>query len=607
MKSDSKTKLVNISDIKSAIKMKGPLGTIVASIIMRVLGFSKMNSLYTQVYQYYGREFTDNSLKLLRIKYDIKPQELEYIPREGAFIIVSNHPFGGVDGIILYNVISSMRPDLKMLSNFILSSIPNLKESFMAVNPFTDNKGLKNSFAGIRAAREHVANGGVLSIFPSGEVSTYYKNNRKYTCDKEWQPTMLKMIKSCEVPVLPIYFHGTNSKRFHNLGAIHPLLRTIRLPRELLNKEGQTISFRIGKPISVSEIAEFSDFRVMGKHLRNRTYALEANIPYRDIECSTQSCQKDMVPIDLPKSLKAMTSEIKVLEKKSKLFEVANFACYLADYDKIPTIIHQIGRKREESFRAVGEGTNTPLDLDKYDKYYKHLILWDTQRKNIVGAYRLGIGSEILKEYGINGFYTNELFNFSPKYATPFKNTIELGRSFVSIEYQKEALPLMLLIKGLLYSVMKYPDCKYLLGPASISSWYPKFYQSLMVYYLKEKHMCTDLPKIRARHPFTPNYHRVDPEYLLANKIDNVEKFDRFLLRLSDNEYRMPTLIKKYVKLNAKFLSFNVDKTFNDCLDGLIFFDLKHVPKDELLTLTKGSSEEELERILKRFGYGTGS
>ncbi len=599
--SKSQTKLVNISDIKRAIRMNNPLGTIIASCAMRLMGFCRINKLFPQYSHLYGREFIDGAMKAYHIKYDIRIEELDSIPSEGPFIIVSNHPFGGWDGMVLYNTVSQKRPDFKILTNFLLSHIENLKEIFLPVNPFSDNKKIKNSFSGLRSARDLVEKGGGLALFPAGEVSTYYGN--KYPSDKLWQPAMIKLIKNCNVPVIPVYFDGSNSKLFHILGKIHPILRTMRLPNEVNNKYGKTITLRIGKPILPSESDEYTDLKEYGEYLRNRTYALEANL-YDNHYSSGKASYKEAVAGPQDKQL--ILKEIDALKKESLLFEVSSYKCFLANPEDIPTLIKEIGRKREESFREVGEGTNKPFDTDSFDNYYKHLFLWDKDNSEIVGAYRLGIGSEIINKYGLNGFYTQTLFDYSKSFIDQLSVSIELGRSFISPQYQKEALPLMLLLKGLLYSVVKYEDCKYLIGPVSISSWYSPFYQSLMVHYLLSK-QSNDYFKdfVTPRNPFKLDFIRVDVNSLLSKKMDSIERFDRFMMKLSDNEYRLPTLIKKYIKLNSKILAFNVDKEFNYCLDGLILLNIKDVPKEELVSLSKGS--DDLDIILNRFGYGTGS
>lgn len=593
------TKIINISDIKSAIGMKGVLGDVVGKAAMSLLDLHELNDVYAKCYDQYGKDFAARLLEVLNIKSDIIASQLDVIPKEGPFIIVSNHPFGALDGILLFNTISSVRPDFKILTNFILSHIKNLSEYFLPVNPFSDMKGLKNSFSGVRAAKEHLLKGGGLGLFPAGEVSTYH--GKGYTEDIDWTLSIAKLISKSNVPVIPVYFDGQNSRMFHALGRIHPLFRTAQLPREMCKSTNRTITMRIGKSIAPSEIQEHN-INSLRRYLRNRSYALEAQI-----ETPTPNEQlrkaEDEAPIAPTKGKEALVKEITMLEEKGKkLFDTANFSCYLADYEEIPALIHEIGIRREEAFRAVGEGTGLEADLDNFDLYYKHLILWDNEKSSFAGAYRLGIGKEIVSKYGKHGFYSNTLFKYSQGFIDTLSCSIELGRSFVALDYKKDALPLMLLIRGLMYSILRYDECKYLFGPVSISSSYPLFYRSLMAHYILEIHSTRFLKKnVKGRTPFKPDFLRVSPTDLIESKSKSIETFDRFLLRLSDNQYRLPTLVKQYLKLGAKIACFNVDKDFNYCIDGLVFLNISDVPKDEILKLARGA--ENPEKILDRFNF----
>ena len=606
-----KTKIINKSDIMKAIHMRGPIGWILASLAMWIFGFNKVNKTNDRCKQYKGPEFSVHILKEIGIKYNLKPQQYNYIPQDGPFIVVSNHPIGSADGMILNAVIGTMRTDFKIMANFILTMIPSLKDSFFAVNPFTDTVSGRSSLTGIRMAKEHLAAGGSLGLFPAGEVSTYQRPSNRTSLKKHvtedipWPTSMLKLIRNANVPVIPVYFEAENSKWFHFVGRIHPMLRTINLANELFNKKGKTIPMRIGKPVMPNELAEYQDLEQLGGYLRGRVYAMEAefNNPNEELMKPPEL----VTPISLPRDKKAVVKEFDRLKNNGKkLFDVAAYQCYLTEYDEIPIAMIELGRRREEAFRATGEGSNQAIDVDDYDKYYKHLILWDAKRKRIAGGYRLGIGSEIFEKYGgIEGFYTNSLFTYAKSAEDTLRKTIELGRSFVSLEYQKEALPLMLLLKGLMHSLMRYPDAEYFIGPVSISNAYPKFYQSLMVYYLENKHSAM-LPEKSAvpTTPFEPDYMRLNPRDLLRHKMDNFEKFDRFLMRISDNTYRMPTLVKKYMKVNARIITFNVDPLFNYSLDGLIILRIKEYPRAEIVSMSKDIENiNEREAIMNRFGY----
>lgn len=594
---NSGTKLINKSDIRRALPVKGPAGSLIASCAISLLGLNRINRLYPSFGAYKGREFTKEAMKTFGISTDILPEEINYIPKEGPFIVVSNHPFGGWDGIVLYNTIAAVRPDFRILTNFILSLIPNLSDSFLAVNPFSDRKQLRSSIPGLKAAMETIENGGCVGIFPAGEVSTYYRG-KKYPADKEWTHTVMKLVTTCKVPVLPVYFDGSNSRIFHLLGRIHPMLRTLSLPRELIRRSGKTVTMRIGRPVPAGEIARYSDPGELGKMLRNRVYAMEANVPRNQPVPQTVGQQVPLLP---PVPTSSLQKEMDAL---TPLFEAAKYQCFLADTEQIPDMMQEIGRRREESFRQVGEGTGSALDTDSFDTYYKHLILWDKEAGKLAGAYRLGIGREILERYGIKGFYTHTLFRYSEQFTALLPECIELGRSFLSVEYKKEALPLMLLIKGLFYTVLKYKDCKYLFGPASITSWLPPFYRSLIVYGLERFSTGPHKGMVSPRTPFRYEFMRVDPELLLAGRTESMDAFDKYIQRLSDGCFRIPTLIKKYVKLKAEILAYNVDREFNYCVDGMIFLNMAEVPRSEIEMLTKGSDDPE--GLIERF-YGTGS
>lgn len=569
----------------------------IASVAMGVLGFNKINSLYSPSADLKNQAFTEHMLNMYNITYDNHSSELNSIPKEGGFIVVSNHPFGAIEGIILYDAISKVRPDFKVMANFILSYIPNLRDVFIPVNPFTNNPEWGSSVGGIKTAMEHLSQNKGLGIFPAGEVSRY--NGHDYPEDIEWSVTIAKLVRKTGLPVIPVFFDGKNSKKFYRHAKINSMLGTARLPKELLNKRNKHIVMKIGKPINPSELDSFDDYKELAAYLRARSYALEANIQTEKVEYNNSKQE----PLPPPLKSFLMVNELNRIRKKSLLFTCAQYECYFADYNDIPKIMYELGRRREEAFRAVGEGSGKKLDTDKYDTYYKHLLLWDKEENRLAGGYRLGIGDDIVSKYGIDGFYVSSLFKFDEKFENVFRDTIELGRSFVTVDYQKDILPLMLLLKGLMMVAYKYNKVKYFIGPVSISNWYPKFYKSLMVHYISNKFSCDNslMEMVRPRTPFEPDFLKTDVNILLEN-IDTVEKFDRYMLRLSNGDYRLPTLFKKYLKLQSSFLCFNLDPDFNDTLDGLLLLELDNIPESELLMLMKDSNEEEKCALMKRFG-----
>ena len=592
-------KVVTHSDLKKALGLKGIFGTCVAGLAYGYLRLGKINRLFDGAADYQGREFADHLIENMGITIDVSPEQLENIPKEGGFVLVSNHPFGGIEGVMLLSAIAKVRPDFKLMANFILSYIPNLKECFFSVNPFEKNPEWKSSVNGIKGAIQHIAAGNGLGVFPAGEVSRYHGHD--FPEDLPWSTSIARIIKNAGVPVIPVFWDGRNSKLFYAVDKIHTMLGTARLTKELINKHDRCFNLQIGKPILPAEVALYENPKDLAAYLRSRSYALEANIPTKAIERK----EVKQAEIDAPTDLSLMLAELEAIREKSFLYSASDFDCYLADYQDIPNLMYEIARLREVTFRAIGEGTGKSLDQDEFDSYFKHLILWDKAKQRIVGCYRLGIGSEIIPKLGIKGFYVSTLVDFDESFSEKLSHTIELGRSFVALDYQKEVLPLVLLLRGLSDVVVRYPEINHFIGPVSISSWYPKFYQSLIVRFVSEKHAIEDDLKdmVTPKTPFVPDFLKVDADVLLENNMNGVDKFDKFLFRLSNGEYRLPTLFKKYLKLNAKFLCFNVDPDFNDTLDSLLFLTFTDFPEDEVMPLFRDSSDEEKEIVRKRFGY----
>ena len=592
-------KVVTTSDLKNALGLKGFFGNCAAGLAYGYLRLGKINRLFDGAADYQGREFADHLLENMGITIDVSPEQLENIPKEGGFVMVSNHPFGGIEGVMLLSAIAKVRPDFKIMANFILSHIPNLKECFFAVNPFEKNPEWKSSVGGIKGAIQHIAVGHGLGVFPAGEVSRYHDHD--YPEDLPWSTSIARIIKNANVPVIPAFWEGRNSKLFYAVDKIHPMLGTARLTKELINKHDQCFNLQIGKPILPAEIELYENPKDLAAYLRSRSYALEANIPAQPVE------KKEMkqAEIGAPTDLSLMLKELEAIREKSFLYSTSDYECYLADYEDVPNLMHEIARLREETFRAIGEGTGKSLDQDEFDQHFKQLILWDKVKQKIAGCYRLGVGSEIIPKFGIKGFYVSTLVNIDESFSEKLSRTIELGRSFVSLDYQKEVLPLVLLLRGLSDVVVRYPHINHFIGPVSISSWMPKFYQSMIVKYVTEKHSVDDDLKqaVTPMTPFQPDTLKVDMDVLMQGNMDSVDKFDKFMFRLSNGQYRLPTLFKKYLKLNAKYLCFNVDPDFNDTLDSLLFLTFTDFPEDEVMPFFRDSSDEEKEMVRKRFGY----
>lgn len=558
-------------------------------LLMELMKINEINKLYSKYSELDGLAFVDAILDSLGITIDYDENALKNIPKEGAFIAIANHPFGGIEGLIMLKILAQVRPDVKLMANFILKKIPNLSEYFIAVNPF-ENITNNSSISGIKSTLELLNAGSPIGIFPAGEVSAYDTKTQK-VMDKQWNPVVGKLISKAKVPVIPIYFHGNNGLLFNILGVIHPTLRTAKLPSELFNKKGYSIKMRIGKAIQHTELKQFSSSEKLLTYLRARTYALRSGISSNEVKkfFSTKvfkiySKAQDIV-LETPSEI--IEKEIEMLQTDKHVMSEKNYDVYLSSAASMPNIMNEIGRLREITFREVGEGTNKEIDLDEYDFYYNHLFIWDREAKKIVGAYRVGKGDEIYFRYGIKGFYISNLFKIKSGFHNVMKTGLELGRSFIRKEYQQKPLPLFLLWKGLLMFIINNPSYRYMFGPVSISNNFTKLSKKLMIEFIRKNCYNHELAEyIKPKKKFEAEFDDLEVE-LLESHLDSIKSLDNLISEIEVNHNKVPVLLRQYIQLNAQIIGFNVDPKFNDSLDGFLLLDIKAIPEETIKMLGK--------------------
>ena len=597
-------KLVKTKDFQLAIGLKklGFFGRWISSLLMRLLKIDRCNQIYDKVKYLEGIEFLDALLSELNCKYEVLDQEIERIPKQGAFITVSNHPLGGLDGVLLIKILSKARPDYKIMANFLLARVEPLSPYLFCVNPFENKKKIKSSGQGIKNALNHLKNKHPLGMFPAGQVSTY---NFKLNSIKErlWQASTIRLAQKASIPIIPIYFHAKNSKLFYSISSISNVLRTALLPMEFVRKRKKVIKIRIGKPISVKEQAEYVELDQYTEFLRKKTYMLAS--PYKQgkafstiiekIRNVSKSNQAQEVVEEEPFAF--INHEIRKLRStNTHLSSYGEYDLYFAEAEQIPHILHEIGRLREITFRDVGEGTNKSIDLDYYDTYYKHLFLWDNANRKLVGAYRMGLGAEIFPEKGINGFYVSELFHFESEIQPFFQKTIEMGRAFIRREYQQKPMPLFILWKGIVHVMLRHPEYKFLIGSVSISNQFSDFSKSVMVEFMRSHYYDPYLAQfVRPNKNYKIKLKGADKEFIFDISKADLNKFDKLIDEIEPGNLRLPVLIKKYIKQNARLIGFNVDPKFNDAIDGLAYIRISDIPKETLEPVVK-----ELEKELKK-------
>lgn len=565
------------------LKMPG-----LAALLMELMKINQVNDLFAQAQPKQGPDFVDAILEGCGIDVEFDERELRNIPKDGAFIAIANHPYGGIEGMVLLKILCMARPDSKLMANFLLKKIPNLADYFVAVNPF-ENVEHSSSISGLKNTLELLNQGTPIGIFPAGEVSTF-KVEQKQVTDRMWHPVVGKIIAKAKVPVVPIYFHGNNGLLFNLLSLLHPTLRTAKLPSELFNKHGHTIKLRIGKPINVTEIPEYTNTTKLLNFLRARTYALGTGLEEEKKIFNPRNLFKikreaEEVSPEIDSAI--LEKEIEPLRETYKVWTEKNYEVFIVPTSTIPNVIREIGRLREITFREVGEGTNKAIDLDEYDIYYHHLFIWDFEAKRIVGAYRIGLGDEIFYSVGKKGFYVNELFKLKTQFIPVLRRSLELGRSWIRKEYQTKPLPLFLLWKGILKFLIDNPRYRYLIGPVSISNSFSKFSKSLIVDYINRNHFDHEMAQyVKPRKKFKVDFAKIDTDLLMAGE-DSFKGLDNLISEVETRNMKVPVLLRQYIALNAKIISFNIDPKFADCLDGFLVLDLEKVPQDILDKLGK--------------------
>ncbi|MEZ4799184.1 MAG: lysophospholipid acyltransferase family protein [Flavobacteriales bacterium] len=577
-------KLIPEEALASATKL--PKDNPIIPLLSRVAQIDKVNHLYDEICKEDGLKSIDKLFEILDVEVEFDKNQLQNIPATGPFIVVANHPFGALDGLALIRAIGEVRPDTKVMANFLLQNVEPIKDFFLSVNPFEGMKTAYNNISGLKAAMSHVEQGLPLAIFPAGEVSTF-QGDLKTIADRKWQNSAIKIIKKAKVPVIPVYFDGTNSRIFHLLGLIHPGLRTLALPSEMLKKKGKTIRLRIGKPIGIKDQELFASVDQLGRYLRAKTYALGSSFEVKKSYFKTFRfpAKEDPIVDAIPTEL--ITQEIEKIQS-FKTLSYDNFDIYVVNSDFIPNILNEIGRLREVTFRAVGEGTNKSIDLDEYDLYYYHLILWDREAQRIAGAYRIGNGPDIIAKYGTRGFYTTSLFRMSSKMKPILAQSVELGRSFIVQDYQRHRLSLFLLWKGILFHLMANPKFRYIIGPVSISNSYQEVSKELIIQFIERNYFDHELSKfVEPRNAFRPKVKNVDTDALIEASSSDMKKMDKIISDIEPASFTMPVLLKKYLQQNAKILAFNADPKFNNALDGLMLLDFQNLPEDTIETLKR--------------------
>jgi putative hemolysin len=538
----------------------------------------KLRDLYRRVRQAPDGFRLEALLAEMRIQLRIDATDQERIPASGPVVVVANHPYGMLDGAILTALLTRVRPDVKILTNLLLGDVPELAAHCIFVDPFRSDRSVESNRRALRSALSWLQEGGMLAIFPSGEVS-HWQMPAGQIADPVWNDTAARLIRRSGASALPVYFCGHNSMGFQLLGMIHPSLRTAFLLQEFLQHEGKTIEVRVGREIANDAVATDASDREAIEYLRWRTYLLArrsrpANswpVVLRSRLAST--LQEPVAPALGPKVL---AEEVAALASDRCLAESADLAVYLAAGNEMPHLLQEVGRLREVTFRRVGEGTGKRLDLDRFDDHYSHVLLWNKAEQELVGAYRAGGTADILPKRGIGGLYTSTLFHYDEKIFQRLGPALELGRSFVRPEYQRQYAPLLLLWKGIARLVAMRPEIPVLFGAVSISNDYNRASQELIWRYFEARMHDDELAGlVQPRRPFRPGSLRRWDCRAMSRVLRDLDDLSQPIADVEPDGKGLPILLRQYAKIGGRLLGFNVDRKFSNVLDGLVVVDLR--------------------------------
>jgi putative hemolysin len=507
--------------------------------------------LYSRALRAPGDAFAARALYTLGITVDVARTDLLSVPVSGPVVVAANHPHGILDGLALADVVQRNRRDVRILTNHVLAFLPELADLCFFVDPFDRRDAASRSRGGLRAAMRWLMDGHALIVFPAGGVADADQRGLTLPFDGVWRDTFSRLAVRADAPVVPAFIEGRNSEWFYRAGRLHPLLRTLLLPRELLRKRGSSVSVRLAPPLFLEHDPPADDSRRAAttlvrravERLASRTHTLEA--------------------------------EVGALGAKERLVANGSLESFCARAEQIPTLLEEIGRLREVTFRAVGEGTGRAIDLDEFDKHYLHLFVWNRERREVVGAYRLGLTDQIVASRGISGLYTSTLFRYDSRLLNRLTPAIELGRSFVREEYQRSSNALLLLWKGIAAFVHQSKRYRILFGPVSISSRYSDTSQQLLKAFLAQNFYQRELGELVDADTYpasAPLPAGIDPKV-----ISSVQRVDKLLASLESDGKGIPVLLRQYLRLNAKLLGFNVDPAFGNALDALMMVDLADV------------------------------
>lgn len=563
------------------VREGGPWASgLVGALLTECVGLTAIGRVYQRAVS--GdpeREFCARALDALGVRGSLSDEALTRIPSHGPLLVVANHPFGGIDGLLLLDLLVRVRPDVRLLANRMLGALGPLRDRLVLVDVFGGHQARRPNAAALRRAMAWLASGRCLALFPAGEVAHRLVGGR--VTDSQWHPRTAEIALRAQAAVLPVFVEGQNGRLFRVAGAVHPLLRTALLPRELMKRRGSVVPIRVGEPIAPGALLAEPNAAARTQWLRSHVEALAGGARGRiamsggSAEAIRESGRRTTLPAVVARGpAAAIGADVERLPAAARLLESGRFEVLCARATQLPAVLPELGRLREEAFRLVGEGTGTACDVDRFDQTYQHLFVWDRAAREIAGAYRLGATDELTTREGVDGLYTRTLFEYDHRLVDALGPALELGRSFVHPGYQRDFAPLMLLWKGISRVVLRAPRYRRLFGVVSISDHYNSMSRQLLLQFLRTTHGDAHLSAlVRAKHPPEAPHDQT----VVTPRINRLDDVSARVRALEPDGKDVPILLKQYLRLNAKLLGFTIDPAFGNALDGLVVVDLATV------------------------------
>ncbi|MAG76315.1 MAG: GNAT family N-acetyltransferase [Colwelliaceae bacterium] len=507
-----------------------------------------------------GLDFVEQVLNKFNVSYSVRDSERENIPASGRLVIIANHPIGSIDGLALIKMVADIRRDVKVVVNSLLMNLKPLSPLLLPVNNMVAGTTPKDN---IHAIHEHLAADNAIIVFPAGEVSRIRPAGVR---DPKWQTGFLRFAQNAKAPIVPVYIQAKNSAAFYGVSMMYKPASTLLLVNEMFKQQEKNIPMRIGQQIPFESYSKVQlDIKTKTKLFKKHLYRLKSG------KADVFQTQSAIAPVEDRKVLKKAIKQCEFLGTTQD-----GKSIYLHRAVENDPIMREVGVLREVAFRMVGEGSNMRRDIDKYDGHYLHLILWDNEELEIVGAYRLADTKAIIDSQGIEGLYTHTLFELTEQMTPYLENGLELGRSFVQPKYWGKR-SLDYLWYGIGAFLNKYPHYRYLFGPVTMSNALPQTAKELLVYFYK-LYFGADREIAPSRSPFTLNQPAMEQLKTQFSGDDYKADFTQLKHLLANMGTSVPTLYKQYSELTEKggvqFIDFGVDKDFNDCIDGLVLLDI---------------------------------